>query len=156
MISLNIQSVLSKKEEAFWETIDFYQPDFIVGCETWLNHTVFDEEVFPENYKVYHKDRADGYGGVLVGIKKKFSSEFINISTDTELCAVKIKKPTSSDTLILISVYRPPNRDTYYHQSLCNAIHNIVIEHPKSAIYYAGDLNLPDIYWNSESISNHR
>ena len=29
-----------------------------MGCETWLNHTVFDGEVLPENYKVYCKDRA--------------------------------------------------------------------------------------------------
>ena len=71
MISLNIQSVLSKKE-AFWETIDCYQPDFIVGCKTWLNHSIFDSEVLPDNYKVYRKDHADGYGGVLIGRKKNF------------------------------------------------------------------------------------
>jgi len=71
LISLNIQSVLSKKE-TLWETIDFYQPDFIAGCETWLNHTIYDSELLPDSYKVYHKDHTNGYGGVLVGINKKF------------------------------------------------------------------------------------
>ena len=47
MISLNIQSVVSKKE-ALWESIDFYQPDLITICETWLSQSVFDSEVLPE------------------------------------------------------------------------------------------------------------
>ena len=39
---------------------------------------------------------------------------------------------------------------------MCNAIHSVVTKHPKSAIYCAGDLNLPDICWNSGSVSGHR
>ena len=46
--------------------------------------------------------------------------------------------------------------DTHYYQSLCNAIHDITTEHPKSAVYCAEDLNLPDIHWNSESVSSYR
>ena len=61
----------------------------------------------------------------------------------------------SVDSLILISFYRPPDRDICYHQSLCNAIYDIVTVHPQSVIYCVGDLNLPDICWNSESVCGH-
>ena len=77
---------------AFWESIDFYKSDFILGCETWLNHSFFDNEVLPEGYTVYWKDRIDGYGGVLIGIKKNFSSKIINVNTECKICAVKVKR----------------------------------------------------------------
>ena len=89
---MNIQKSILSKKETFWESIDFYQPDFIIGCETWLNSTVFDTEILPENYKVYRKGQADGNGGVLIGVKDTFPSSLISISIDTELCAAKIKK----------------------------------------------------------------
>ena len=60
------------------------------------------------------------------------------------------------DTVILISVYRPPNRDIQYHYSLFNAIYDIVSAYPKSAIYCAGALNLPDICWSDDSVCGHR
>jgi len=126
LISVNIQSVISKKQ-ALWESIDLYQPDFITGCETWLSQSVFDSEVLPENYRIYRKDRSDGYGGILIGIKKQYQSEIIDSDNNCEVCAVKVRTSSnSSDIMILISVYRPPNRDVPNYHSLCNAIYNIV------------------------------
>ena len=41
---------------------------------------------------------------MLISVKKIFSSEFININIDTEICAVKVKKFTNpSDTLDLLT-----------------------------------------------------
>ena len=58
--------------------------------------------------------------------------------------------------MILISVYIPPDRDTWNYQLLCNAIYNIVSSYLRAAIYYASDLNLPDMCWNTNSVSDHR
>ena len=144
------------KKEVLWEAVDHHKPDFIIGCETWLKPTITDNEVLPIGYKIHHKDRADGYGGVLIGIKNNFVFEPLSINTTCEICAVRVKISSShDDSLILISIYRPPNRDLVYHESLCNAISDIVSGYPRSAIYCAGDINLPDICWTSESFTSH-
>ena len=57
------------KKEVLWEAVDHHKPDFIIGCETWLKPTITDNEVLPIGYKIHDKDRANGYGGVLIGIK---------------------------------------------------------------------------------------
>lgn len=98
--------------------------------------------LIPNNYKLYQKDHADGYGGVLVGIKKEFQPKLVNTDTDSEIGAVKDKTSASTSD-------RPPNRDIDNHQSLCNIIHNIATMYSKHAIYCAGDLNLPDICWTN-------
>lgn len=46
------------KEEALWEAVDYYKPDFIIGCETWLKPTITDNEVLLTGYKIHHKDHA--------------------------------------------------------------------------------------------------
>jgi len=84
----------------------------------------FDSEVLPDSYRVYRKGRSDGYGGTLVGIKREY---LINTEDDCKICAVKLKMSAkASDKMILISVYRPPNRDTsnYIYQLLCNTIYS--------------------------------
>ena len=65
LISSNFQSIMSKKE-ALWEAVDYYKPDFIIGCETWLKPTITDNEVLPTGYKIHRKDCIDGYGGYLL------------------------------------------------------------------------------------------
>ena len=67
IVAINFQSVFAKKEE-FWCLIDAAKPDVIIGSETWLKPDISDSEIFPPGYHVYRKDRADGYGGVLLGI----------------------------------------------------------------------------------------
>ena len=55
-----------------------------------------------------------------------------------------------------MSAYRPPSNDITYAESLCNAIRKIAKENPTAAIWLSGDLNLPDIDWESMSIVGHR
>ena len=84
-----------------------YAPDIIIGCKTWLRPNIFDNEIIPSIYKLYHTDRIDGYGGVLVGVRTNIISQQIYIS---EICAIKVYL-SSGQPLIIMSAYRPPNRD---------------------------------------------
>ena len=78
IVAINFQSVCAKEEE-LWCLIDAAKPDFIIGSETWLKPDISDSEIFPPDYHVYRKDRADGYGGVLLGISTSLSCNKIEI-----------------------------------------------------------------------------
>ena len=64
VLSTNFRGIRSKFE-SFINTLDEEAPHFISGTESWLNPSVFDNEIFPDSYQVFCKDRAGGYGGVL-------------------------------------------------------------------------------------------
>jgi hypothetical protein len=74
--------------------------------------------------------------------------------SDNELVATQIEGKHSN--LILLNVYRPTNNDVEYNEKLCSEIETIVNDHPKDCIWIAGDLNLPDIDWSSNSVMSHQ
>ena len=44
LMLINMQSIISKKESL--ECINHHNPDIILGCETWLNESILNSEVF--------------------------------------------------------------------------------------------------------------
>jgi len=71
------------------------------------------------------------------------------------MCALKLHL-TDGQALVIIGAYRPPNRDTLNAQNLFDTITDISARNPNSFICYAGDFNLPDIDWDTESVSSYR
>ena len=43
--------------------IDQYKPDIIFGTESWLNSNIESNEIFPNGYKLFRKDRPDDCHG---------------------------------------------------------------------------------------------
>ena len=155
LILANFQGIMNKKEEL--ETvIDIENPDIIVGNETWLKKGIHDSEFLPDNYNVYRNDRADGYAGVLIAIKKSISStrltpEFKDIGYVA--CKVNLHK---QPPLIINSAYRPPYNDASYFNNLCSQIEKVCTDNKNAVIWTLGDFNLPDIDWPSLNISGNR
>ena len=52
-------------------------------------------------------------------------------------------------------VYRPPNNDISYLQQLCSDLEGLMNEHPNVPIWIAGDLNLPNISWDYNSVEGN-
>jgi len=143
--------VISKKA-SFWETIDFYDPPIICGCETWLNSNILNNEILPPSYKVYRNDRADGYGGVLIGVKTNILSDQIDPISHLEVCTVLLCQPK----ILLICAYRPPNADMSYQNRLCEYIITMARKYPDANVCCTGDFNLPDICWETQSTNGYR
>ena len=61
------------------------------------------------------------HGGVLIGIKSNLFSKPVDYDTSCEICAA-INQLSLNQQLVVINVYRPPNRDLQYQQVLCECI----------------------------------
>jgi len=108
----------------------------------------------PPGYVTYRKDRSDGYGGVLVAVKDTLISSEVDIETKSELIAVQIEGEGKLP-LIVASLYRQPNRNIEHMNTLCSDIHNLYEKFKSSTIWIAGDANLPDIDWKTDSIQGN-
>ena len=92
---------------------------FFCGCDTWLNSNTLNSEVLPPSYKLYLNNRADGYSGVLIGIKSNIISDLVDISPHFEVCTVLLHLLKSSNLfLFCVHSYRSPNTDVTYQASL--------------------------------------
>ena len=68
---VNCQS-LRRRKDIFQTSIAQIRPDVIIRTESWLDPSIKDGDIFPEEFKgnVYRKDRkSDHHGGVFVAIK---------------------------------------------------------------------------------------
>ena len=70
---LNCQS-LRGKVEAFQSSVDYFQPDCILGTESWLDKSVSTNEMFPPGYKIFRRDRITSTqgGGVFIAAKENY------------------------------------------------------------------------------------
>lgn len=151
----NLQGILSKNENLV-NLIDSTDPDIVIASETWLNSSVKNSEIFqPDIYEVSRKDRPDGYGGVLIAAKKNLNSQEISVKLAGEQVWVKISRKRKSPILIG-SLYRPPKSDLEYIQQIRQGAESIIKRNKNAILWIGGDLNLPDIDWNSLLIQNHQ
>ena len=142
---------MKSKKATFGCFVDTHKPDIIFGTESWLSPSISSSEIFPHGNNIYRQDRPDGYGGVFLAIHSKLISKEILFTTRCEVVASLITL-NNSQSLIVCFVYRPPNNDVSYLHQLCSDLEGLINEHLNTQIWIAGDLNLPSINWNNNSV----
>ena len=123
-----------------------YKPDLISISETKIDDTFDDNELLGANFTVTRKDRTLHGGGVLVATRNDTTNGIVISSTQT--CGESITSNVRLSSHVkfnLISMYRPPKYGTADLEDL-----NELIETDSSIpSIIIGDLNLPDITWQS-------
>ena len=56
LIQINCRSILNKTLE-FWNLVDTYNTDVIIGTESWLREEISNAEVFRDDYTTFTRDR---------------------------------------------------------------------------------------------------
>ena len=148
---MNCQSLVGKK--ALFDNFTVCNNlDVIIGSESWFNPSISSSEIFLPKFMVFRKDREDGYGGVFLACSRDFAWQEFPLQTGCEAVACKTVL-NNHQSLIIISIYRPPNSDSQYFESICSLIHDIMLENPKSIVWIGSDFNLPNINWIDNFIS---
>ena len=107
-----------------------------------------DSEFFPDGYHVFRRDRADGYGGVLLACRNSINCQELTFDTNSEsvVCRVTLN---CHQSVIICSFYRPPNKEVQNVKDLCDLFTSITTTYPNIPIWLAGDLNLSNIDWEN-------
>ena len=105
VVTANFQSIYNKKDELNSFLIE-NDIDIVLGSETHLSPSINNAEILPPMYTSYRRDRADGWGGVIIITKKNLTVEEIKINKECEMVA--IKGETYQKHVIFASCYRPP------------------------------------------------
>ena len=153
-LTINFRSIRNKKQE-FWNLLESTSPDIILGSETWLNPSIYNSEICPPTFDIYRKDRPDGWGGVLVAVRKTLISHQIQTNPDAEAVLVSIQTKNKSSRLIVGSLYRPPSATSQqYTESLLSVV-DLACRSAKDVVWLGGDLNLPSINWSTLAVEGN-
>jgi len=70
LLQANCRSIYNKSLE-FWNLVDMYNPDIIIGTESWLREDIGNAELFRADYTTFRRDRqARGGGGGCLSVLK--------------------------------------------------------------------------------------
>jgi hypothetical protein len=53
----------------FWTLVDTYNPNVIIGTESWFREKISNAEVFRDDYTTFRRDRNTPGGGVFICVK---------------------------------------------------------------------------------------
>ena len=153
ILVLNCQSIV-RKWHKLSNIVEIYQPDAVIGVESWLRSDVCDSEVFPKNFKIYRRDRIENSGGgVFIMIREDIISNARVNNDEFEILGVRISLPKHSQ-LDIIGVYRPGKSDS--DLDLIDKLVQYAGTGQERNVFIGGDLNLPGVNWDGNASSrNH-
>ena len=124
--------------------------DIVCVTEKWLNSHISNSEILIEDYEIFRKDRESRGGCVLVAIKEESFKNIREIKAGCNLEIVIVDVLTDSNThLIVCSCYRPPHSNEAWLTEFSNLLADI--RNNYDDVILAGDFNLPNINWHSDT-----
>ena len=91
----------------------------------------------------------------MIAIKTGLVAERIFIMPQCEMIGMKIQT-AYPHPLVVLGVNRPMDNNSDYTNCMCDAISSIDRKFPNSPLWIAGDTNLPDVDWQTITISKHQ
>ena len=137
----------------FLSTVDDFQPDCILGSESWLDHSIYNAEVFPMNYNIYRRDRNIHGGGVFIAVSNVYISSNVTIQeNNSEIIWAKVDL-NSTKSLLLGNFYRPPDSKIETFEGLQQSVQQLTKSINNKHVILGGDFNLPNIDWNTKTVN---
>jgi len=125
----------------------------ILVCESWLSEGITNGLLDPERkYNIIRRDRTTGRcGGVCIAVSRDMSYiEVYKGLNDVELLSIDVLRGRAKYRFVLI--YRPPRYDVESKSCMNNIIESLAaLCKVKWPVFIVGDLNCPDICWQSFS-----
>jgi len=90
VLQVNCRSVYNKAIE-LWNLVDTYNPDVVIGTESWLKEDISNAEVFRADFTTFRRDRSARGGGVFICVKNIIASTELWVDEDCEMIAVEVK-----------------------------------------------------------------
>ena len=149
LMVINFQSIKNKKDLLGVMLEDNF--DVIIGTETWLNPDIEDSEILPPTHKAFRRDRVDGYGGVILIFKQDLVVRELPMSDSVEFLIAQVECKSKCPVIVGV-FYRPPNTGIDYMNGLCDSITQVVTQNQACPLWIGGDINLPDIDWETNSL----
>jgi len=107
LLQVNCRSIYNKALE-FWNLVDTYNPDIIMGTESRLREEIGRAEMFRAYFTTFRRDRHARGGGVSICVKNNIACSRIWVDDDFEIIAAEVKDSDPKCTWEIIGIYRAP------------------------------------------------
>ncbi len=148
ILQVNCRSIYNKTVQ-FWNTVESYNVDVVIGTESWLNAEILNAEIFRQTFLTFRRDRVDRIGGgVFICIKDNFEATEAWVDDKFEIIGVDIRDKNSKNQWEIIGAYRSQQDG---HEPLARlAERTRVTRKTGKNVILGGDLNLSHATWEGD------
>lgn len=148
----NVRGLRTKVND-FYINILGHNYDLVFLTETWLSESIYNCELFTNDYNVFRKDRdIKRGGGVLIAVRNDFAiTEFELNNVNFEAIALKVTLHRSN--FYFVNVYFPPNSRRECYQSFYESVSNLPNVFDAKLIII-GDFNLSNVTDSAHNLLN--
>jgi hypothetical protein len=107
MLQVNYRSIYNKALE-FWYLVDTYNPDVVMGTESWFKEDIGNAEVFRADFATFRRDKSARGGGVFICVKNPIACTELWVDEDFEMIAVEVKGMDLKHTWEIIGILQSP------------------------------------------------
>ena len=79
--------------------------DIVCVTETWLSQFVYNNEILPSTFSIYHRDRDTRDGGVMIAVSDSVPSKLAFTSTSIQMIIVEL---CLTPKVLICCLYIPP------------------------------------------------
>jgi hypothetical protein len=144
LLQVNCKSIYNNILE-FWNLVDKYNPDIIIGTDSWLREEIGNAEIFRADFTILRRDRHTRCGGVFICVKNNTACTEVSVDEDFEIITVKVKGRGPKYTWEIVGIYRYPNENMRVIERL--AAQMGYLGNFTKQIIIGGDLNLTQADW---------
>ena len=90
LLQVNCRSIYNKVLE-FWNLVDTFNPDIIIGTESCLREEIGNTDIFRTDLTTFRRDRHARGGGVFICVKNNIACSELWVDDEFEIIAVEIK-----------------------------------------------------------------
>jgi hypothetical protein len=137
LLQENSRRIYSEALE-FWNLVDMYNGDIIMGMELWLREETGSTEIF-------RRDRHAWGEGVFVGVKNNIACSELWADNEFEIITVEVKGSDPKCTWGIVAIYRATNEDVQVIEWL--AVPTVFLGNSMKRSIIGGDLNLDQAEW---------
>ena len=148
LLQVNCRSIYIKILD-FWNLIDTYNPDVVIGTESWFSEELSNAEVFRADYTIFRRNRNTRGGRVFICVKIHITCAELWVDQVYEKIAAEVKGRDPKITWEIVGIYRAPNEDMRLLEKLADRTGYMGRTTKRSII--GGDLNLPYADWNGHT-----
>jgi hypothetical protein len=133
----------------FWILVDTYNPDVIIGKESWLREEISNAKVFRYDYTTFRRDRNTRGGEVFICVKDYIACTELWVDEVFEMIAVEVKGSDLKFTWEVVDIYRATNEGMRVIERLVARTDYLGNSTKRSII--GVDVNLPSTDWNDSA-----
>jgi hypothetical protein len=144
LLQVNCRRIYNKALE-FWNIVDTYDPDIVIGTESWLREEMGNSEIFRADLTIFRRDRKARGGRVFIGVRKNITCSELWVDDQFEMISVEVRGTNPKHTWEIVGIYRAPNEDIGVIEKL--AARTGYLGNSMKLSIIGGDLTLPHANW---------